>query len=131
MLVFAGDGHVFSRFGFQVNALLPVYGHVLDELEGIHEAFVVFGDICRHLERAIHGDIQGKLAYQGGAGMRSIGRVHLAAIRFEDARSVVHRTSNQAGERKDGGMVHVVSSERFVFRSASRFVSDKVRVRAA
>lgn len=58
MLVLAGNGHVVAWFGFKIHALLPIYGHILNELEGVHVLFVMFGHISCHLQGTIHSYIQ-------------------------------------------------------------------------
>ena len=40
-----------AGFGIQIDAPVPVDCHVLYELEGVHESFVVLGQVGRHLER--------------------------------------------------------------------------------
>ena len=59
-----GNGNVVARFCFLILGFVPVDGHVLDELEGIHEAVVVFRNAGSHLKRTIHSDIQSQLANQ-------------------------------------------------------------------
>ena len=127
----AGDGDVFARFGFEVAAFVPVDGHILNELEGVHEALVVFRYVGCHLQGAVHGDVQGQLTSQRGAHMRGVRGVQLAAIHFEDARRIVHRATDEAREGQDGGVVHLVASEGFIFCAAGRFVADQVGVGAA
>ena len=121
---FAGNGDVCARFGFQVVGLVPVDGYVFDKLEGVHESFVVFGDVGCHLQWAVHGDIQCQLASDGGAYLRVVCRIHLVAVRFEDAWCVVHRSAHQTGERQDGGVIYLVAAEGFIFGSACGFVAD-------
>lgn len=60
-----------------------------------------------------------------------IRRVHLVAMCFKDARSVIHRTSNQSGKRKYGSMINIISTKRFIFCSASRLVAYQVRISTA
>ena len=43
--------------------------------------------------------------------LRIICRIHLVAMRFEDAGSVIHRTANQACERQNRCMIYFVASE--------------------
>lgn len=50
---------------------------------------------------------------------------------IENAGSIVHRTSYQAGERENGSVVGVVSSEPFILRAASRFVADEIGIGTA
>ena len=61
----AGSGNVASGLSFKVVALIPVYGHILDKLESVHMAGIVFGKVGSHLQRTVHGNIQGKLACKG------------------------------------------------------------------
>ena len=45
---FAGNGNIVSRFGFQIFGFIPVNGYIFYELEGIHEAFIVFRYVGSH-----------------------------------------------------------------------------------
>ena len=39
----ASRDDVGSRLGLKVETLVPIDGHILDELEGVHETGIVFG----------------------------------------------------------------------------------------
>ena len=63
------DSDIFARFSLKVDAPLPVKGDILYELEGIHEPFVVFGEVGCHLERGGHDHIYAELVGYGAVGM--------------------------------------------------------------
>ena len=58
-------------------------------------------------------------------------RIHLGQVHLEDAGGVVHRTTLQTCEGKDGGVERLIAAKGFILRAAGRFVADQVGVGAA
>ena len=110
-----GNRHILTRFCFQILRFIPVDSHILNELERVHETFIIFRYIGSHLQRAVHRDIKCQLTCQGSTCMLFVIRIHLAAVRFKNTRSIIHRTTNQTCKRKNSRMVHIISAKRFVF----------------
>ena len=53
----AGNDQHVSRLGGQVARLVPVDGHILDELECVHERGIVLRRIGSHLQRRVHRNV--------------------------------------------------------------------------
>ena len=54
----AGSNDIVAWLGGDVDAGVPVDGHVLDELEGIHVGLVVFWEVGGHLQWRVEGYVQ-------------------------------------------------------------------------
>ena len=68
-----------------------------------------------HLERGVHRQIEGQLVGDGGLHLAVVlAACHLLEIHFENARSEVHRTAVETGERKHCHVHWLGSSERLV-----------------
>ena len=130
-LGFAGGEDIFAGFGGQIEALVPVEGHILDELEGIGAGLIVFDHVSGHLQGAVERDVEGQLTSQGGTHVTLVVGAHLLEIHHEDARGVVHRSADAAGEGEDGGVVDGVAAERLVLCAARTLVGDEVGVGSA
>ena len=117
---------VFHWLGFEVEASVPVAGYILDELERIHEALVVFGEIGGHLQRAVKRHVEGKLSADGRIAVAAAGTFHL-----EDTWRVVHRTTLQTREGNDGGVSRRKSAEGLVLGAAGALVANQVGPGAA
>ena len=92
-------------FGFEIQALVPVHGHVLDELESVHERLVMLGEVGGHLQGRIEGDVKSQLVADGM--LHSVALVpadDFAHVGLEDARRVVHRAALQSRERQNCGV---------------------------
>ena len=129
LLALTCDYHILARLRKQILGLKPVDVHILDELECIHELLVVLRKVCCHLKRRRHGHIQRELIgycriYPGGI----LAVSHICNIHHKYSRSKVHRSSVETCERQDSHMMRPVSSESLIFRTAGRFVADKVRI---
>ena len=129
-LGFAGNHQIMHRLGEQIAALLPVYSHVLYELEGVGEAAVMLRSVGSHLQRRIHCDVERQLAADGRVDPRIVAAPFLQ-VGFEDARSVVHRAAVETGEGQDCGVARSDAAECLVFGAHRRFVADEVRPGAA
>ena len=118
--------HISSRLGGEVKALVPVYCHILDELERIHERSIVLRKVCSHLERRIESNVETQLVADGHAHTAAISRIQLAHVHLENTRSIVHRTALQTRERQDGSMARIdIRTELGTHR---RLVADHVRI---
>ena len=126
----AGHGDVAPRLSLQIFGVIPVHGHVFDELEGVHEALIIFGQVGRHLQRAVHRHEEGQLAGQRGVHKRIVLRIDVLNAGLKDARCVIHRAAHEAREGQDGGVERFVTAKRFVFPAASGFVTDQVGIGA-
>ena len=88
----ASYGDVVGRFSFQIDALVPVAGHVADKLESIVKTLVVFGQVGSHLQGRVHGQVEGQRTSDGDACPRRV----LAPLRQfgnEDTRCWLHSDS--------------------------------------
>ena len=121
---------IISRLREQIPALTPVHGHVLDELERVHEAGIVLRGVGGHLERGVHGQVQAELVGDGGVDMRVVA-APLFEVLLEDAGGEVHRASVEPGERQDCDMLRGCSSECLVFGAACRLVAYQVGISPA
>ena len=63
--------------------------------------------------------------------MRVIVGRHLGDVLLEDARRVVHWSSNESSEGEDGGVLHRVTTKSFVFSTPSALVANQVGISAA
>ena len=130
VLVLAGDGDVIARLSLQIDTLLPIHRHILDELEGICVSLITIRHVGSHLQGAVHGDIERELASQGAVDEPR--PFHpLIDLRFQYARCVVHRSTLQTGERQDGGVVGVVAAKGFVLSALGALVANQVGIGAA
>ena len=118
----ARHGDVLTRLSLQIAGVVPIAGHVTDKLESIHVLGIVLGQVGSHLQRRIHGDVERQLTHQRTAHLMGIA-TPCVQMRLQNARSIVHRTSLQAGERQDTGMVGVVGVEGFVLSTACRLIA--------
>ncbi len=62
--------------------------------------------------------------------MMVLSGVNLVHITFKNTRSVVDRTSLQAGERKDGGVKCLIAGKRLIFGATSRLITNQVGIGA-
>ena len=90
-----------ARLRLKIQALVPIHSHVLNELEGIHELRVMFGEVGSHLQRRIEGHIQTQLVADGSFHLLSP-RHDFTHVGLKDARCIVHRAALQTCERQDG-----------------------------
>ena len=89
---------------------------------------VVINQVGCHLERAIEGNVECQLLGQSSLYL-TMGQVtHKFQLRIKDARSVVHRTTNQAGERKHHCVVRLATAKGFILGAACTFVAQQVRI---
>ena len=58
----AGSYDVTAGLSLEVTRIIPVHCDVLDELEGIHVLEIVVDLVCCHLQRTVHGYVEGQLA---------------------------------------------------------------------
>ena len=72
LLGLAGYHEVVAGLGQEVLGALPVDGYVLDELEGIHALLIVLGEVGRHLQGRVEGDIEGELVGKGGVDLEPL-----------------------------------------------------------
>ena len=73
----AGYSQIFHRLGLEIVALIPVEVDILDKLEGIGEALVIFGEIGRHLQRARHRHVERQLVGQRRVAPRFVFGINL------------------------------------------------------
>lgn len=57
VLVLTGHDDKFSGLGVEIFALVPVNGHILDKLKGIHLLGIVLRKVGGHLEGRVHGQV--------------------------------------------------------------------------
>ena len=128
----AGHGDVVGGGGFQILGIVPVTGHIADELEGGSEvgALIVLGQVGSHLQRRVHGQVEGELAADGGTHPGGVVAPR-AELGLEDAGRVVHGSALQTGEGQDAGVVGAIAAECLVLRAASALVADEVGIGAA
>ena len=88
-------------------------------------------DIGGHLQGAVERDVERQLASQGGTHATLVLRVHLLHVHDKDARGIVHRSADAAGEGEDGGVVDGVAAECLVLCAARTLVADEVGVGSA
>ena len=100
----ACHGDVVAGLSLQVLTVVPVAGHILDKLEGIHEFRIVLGQVGSHLQRTVHRQVKRKRTRQRDACPRRV-VAPFRKLRHEDARRIVHRASLQAGKRQYARMV--------------------------
>ncbi len=131
ILGLARHGDVLAGLSFEITALGPVEGHLLDEPESIGETLVVLREVGGHLQGRRHGHINSQLVGYRAVGMRMVVGIRLGDILFEDARRVVHRAADQAGERQHGDVERLRTSESLVLGAAGRLVAYEVGPRAA
>ena len=55
----------------------------------------------------------------------------LIQLRFENARSVVHRASLQSGKRQNNRVIRLTAAKRLIFRATGTFISNKVWIGTA
>ena len=126
----ARHGDIVPRLCLQVLGVVPVYRHVTDELESVHELGVVLGQVGGHLQRAVHRHIKRQLAYERG--VHTIGVVApRAQLCLQDARRVVHGATLQTGEGQYHGVVGIAAAESLVLRAAGALVAYQVGIGAA
>ena len=56
--LFASCQDVLTGLGSEVTALVPINSYVFDELEGIHIHLVVLGEVGRHLQGRVEGNVR-------------------------------------------------------------------------
>ena len=122
----AGSHNVLAWFSFKVEALVPITGNILNELEGIHLFLIVLNDVCSHLKRTVERNVKCKLAGERRTYLAGILGNPFAKVHNEDAGSVVHRSANATCKRKNGGMIHRIATKTFVFRTTGTFVANPV-----
>ena len=98
-----GGHDVIPRFCHNVDAGVPINGHILDELEGVHIGLVMLREVGCHLQRRVEGNVKSQLVADGVMHLLSP-RHDFAHVGFENAGGVVHRAALQTGERQDGGV---------------------------
>ena len=62
---------------------------------------VVLDDIGGHLQGTVERDVERQLASQGGTHATLVLRVHLLHVHDKDARGIVHRSADAAGEGEE------------------------------
>ena len=88
-----------TGLGLKIDALVPVHGYILDELEGIHEAGVVLRKVGGHLQGAVEGYVKAKVVADSMAHLSVLAGGGDGHILLEDAGRVVHGASLKTGER--------------------------------
>ena len=53
-----GHSDIVTRLSLQVARVVPVAGHIADELEGIIELLIVLRQVGSHLKRRIHREVE-------------------------------------------------------------------------
>ena len=61
---------------------------------------------------------------------RIVLRIDILNAGLKDARCVIHRAAHEARKGEYGGVERFVTAKRFVFRAASRLVTDQVGIGA-
>ena len=124
-------GNIISRLSLKIARVVPVNGHIFDELEGVHVLLVVLWQVCRHLYGAVHRAIEGQLVGDCRIYVRMVVGIYLLDVHLENTWSIVHRASLEAGEWQYGDVHGLASAESLVLCATCRLVADKVRIRAA
>ena len=83
--------------------------------------------VRRHLERGIHGHIEGELVGYGSVHVAVI-PAPLLEVLLEYARSEVHRASVETGELENGGVARLCAAEGLVFGAAGGLIAYEVRI---
>ena len=97
ILGFPGHGDIVARLGFKIAGVVPVASHVADKLEGIVVFLVVLRQVGSHLQRRVHGQVEGQRPGDGDACPRGVVAPG-AELGLKDAWRVVHRSSLQSCE---------------------------------
>ena len=126
----AGHRDVLRRLRLKVLRVVPVHGHVTDQLERVVVFSVVLRRVGRHLKRTVHHQVQGQLAAERRMDVRRVA-APLAQTGLENPGGIVHRTALQTGEGKDHRMVRFTAPECLVFRAPGALVAHHVRIGAA
>ena len=125
-LCLACSNDIAARLSLQIFGVIPVYSHILDELESIHVLLVIVNHVCGHLQRTVHCDVKGQLTGQRRVHVVGVVRVVLVHVHLEDARSVVHRTALQPGEGEDGGVERLAAVGGLILCATGGLVANQV-----
>ena len=122
-------GDIVGRLCLKIFCIVPVACHVTYEAERIHVFGIVFRQVCGHLKRAVHRDIQCQLPCEGS--MNEVGIfAPVLQLCLQNTRSVIHRTALQTRERQNTGMVGARTSESLILCSACTLVTNEIRIGA-
>ena len=86
----------------------------------------MFGQVGRHLQRTIHGEVEGQLSTERGVNIRVVVRVPLVYLGYEDAWSIIHRATLQTGKGQDEGVVRLAATKGLILGATCRLVAHEV-----